>query len=280
MSAQEYCRQKAAPPGSNFHYSTLYHPAPIRRSLFALHALAAEVSQVIEECSDPGVARMKLAWWHEEIGRMAAGQARHPAGQELQAVLDRYAVTRDHLHALVQHTEARLELRQPESYEALLAFLREGPGLLWRLSADICGYQSPATPAICGEIGCSLAVFELLHQLRRDIARGSLFLPVDEMADAGLAAGDLFEPGGVNVRDFFALQIDRVGKGLEDCCTRLPSVDRRHQRHSLIMARLVIQTCREIARDGYRPAQHRVALTPLRKLWIAWRIKRGLSNED
>jgi phytoene synthase len=29
----------------------------------------------------------------------------------------------------------------------------------------------------------------------------------------------------------------------------------------------------EIARDGYRVLDHRTALTPLRKLWIAWRAR-------
>ncbi|MEO6929023.1 MAG: squalene synthase HpnD, partial [Casimicrobiaceae bacterium] len=29
----------------------------------------------------------------------------------------------------------------------------------------------------------------------------------------------------------------------------------------------------EIARDGYRVLDRRIALTPLRKLWIAWRAR-------
>ena len=32
----------------------------------------------------------------------------------------------------------------------------------------------------------------------------------------------------------------------------------------------------EIARDGYHVLDRRIALTPLRKLWIAWRTARSV----
>jgi len=38
-----------------------------------------------------------------------------------------------------------------------------------------------------------------------------------------------------------------------------------------VMAAIYRTLLGEIRRDGYRVLAHRVALTPLRKLWIAWR---------
>ena len=44
----------------------------------------------------------------------------------------------------------------------------------------------------------------------------------------------------------------------------------------MILAEILLVTLAEIRRDGYRILHHRIALTPLRKLWIAWRTRRRL----
>ena len=78
MSTQDYCQIKAAPPGSNLYYSILFYSRPLQRSLYTLHAFSTEIGDIVFECSDPGVARIKLQWWHEEIQRIYNKQARHP----------------------------------------------------------------------------------------------------------------------------------------------------------------------------------------------------------
>ena len=54
----------------------------------------------------------------------------------------------------------------------------------------------------------------------------------------------------------------------------LPAEDRRTQRPGLIMAAIYRALLDEIERDHYRVLDRRIALTPLRKLWIAWKTAR------
>ena len=51
----------------------------------------------------------------------------------------------------------------------------------------------------------------------------------------------------------------------------LPREDRHAKRPGLMMAAIYRTLLEEIADDGYRVLNQRTALTPLRKLWIAWR---------
>ena len=83
MTPEEYCRNKAAPAGSNLYYSTLYHDAQTRRILHALFALHYELNEVVYESSDAGATRVTLYWWIEEIGRLFSREARHPVTREL-----------------------------------------------------------------------------------------------------------------------------------------------------------------------------------------------------
>ncbi|OGT64552.1 MAG: hypothetical protein A2W69_03010 [Gammaproteobacteria bacterium RIFCSPLOWO2_02_47_7] len=253
-STEEYCRHKAAVAGTNFYYSTLYYPADIKRDLNALHAFHAEIEQVIEECTDPGVAHLKLAWWHEEIQRLFTDTARHPVARELSPVISRYAIKATAFVDLIRHYEQLIQPAQPESYQDFMDTLAQGPGIIWKLSARICGFRDQDTPGIVSQMGCLFGLFYLMqshrvnHQLYPD----------------------------QQIEYFKRLIID-----LEECCRRLPEVDCQTQTGALILANIIMQTCDEIARDGYRLDQHRINLTPLRKLWIAWRThKKVLRTED
>ena len=51
----------------------------------------------------------------------------------------------------------------------------------------------------------------------------------------------------------------------------LPAADRKSQRAGLIMAAIYRTLLDEIERDGFKVLTQRTSLTPLRKLWIAWK---------
>ena len=74
-----YCRDKiGGAAGSALHYSLLFLPPASRTTLIALYALRRELDDIADECADPGVARLKFAWWQEELANMFQGRARHP----------------------------------------------------------------------------------------------------------------------------------------------------------------------------------------------------------
>ena len=57
MTPDEYCQQKAASSGSSFYYSFLFLPPERRRAITALYAFCREVDDVVDEVTEPEVAR-------------------------------------------------------------------------------------------------------------------------------------------------------------------------------------------------------------------------------
>jgi 15-cis-phytoene synthase len=51
----------------------------------------------------------------------------------------------------------------------------------------------------------------------------------------------------------------------------LPSGDRRNQRAGLVMAAIYRTLLSEIEADGCHVLTRRTRLTPIRKLWLAWK---------
>ena len=62
MTPDQYCEDKAAKSGSSFYYSFRFLPEDRRRAVTALYAFCREVDDVVDECQDERVARVKLAW--------------------------------------------------------------------------------------------------------------------------------------------------------------------------------------------------------------------------
>ena len=66
-------------------------------------------------------------------------------------------------------------------------------------------------------------------------------------------------------------QIERAEQYYAQALGQLPAVDRKAQRPGLVMAAIYRALLDEIKRDGCQVLSQRTSLTPVRKLWIAWR---------
>ncbi len=64
----------------------------------------------------------------------------------------------------------------------------------------------------------------------------------------------------------------------DEALALLPAADRRSQRPALIMAAIYRTLLDEIERADFAVLNQRIALTPVRMLWIAWRTWRRASR--
>ena len=60
---------------------------------------------------------------------------------------------------------------------------------------------------------------------------------------------------------------------LDEALALLPDVDRRAQKPGLMMASIYRTLLREIEHDNFQVLHQRIALTPVRKLWLAWKMQ-------
>jgi phytoene synthase len=105
-----------------------------------------------------------------------------------------------------------------------------------------------------------------------DARRDRVYLPQDELARFGLTAEDILARRDSDAfRALMAFQADRARTYYELAFSKLAPEDRASQRAGLIMAAIYSALLEEIRRDGFQVLEQRIALTPLRKLWIAWK---------
>ncbi|MGE5095607.1 MAG: presqualene diphosphate synthase HpnD [Betaproteobacteria bacterium] len=272
MTPDEYCQEKAAASGSSFYYSFLFLPAERRRAITALYAFCREVDDVADEVSDPGVARTKLAWWRTEVADLFAGQPRHPVARALAPFVERFHIDAPRLNEIIDGMEMDLTHHRYPDFEALRLYCHRVAGVVGQLSACVFGYSNPRTVEFAEKLGIAFQLTNIIRDVGEDARRDRVYLPADELARHGLTAEDVLARR--HSEAFAAVmkqQSDRAQAWYDDAFATLPPEDRRSQRAGLIMAAIYRALLAEIRRDGYRVLDQRIALTPLRKLWIAWK---------
>jgi len=178
--------------------------------------------------------------------RLYRHAARHPVSFALDNVITRHGIQESQLQQLINNFEPLIALPQPLPWQELLLIFSRGPGEVWRLSTEICGHQAPETPALAVDTGSLISCFHLLQRT---------------------------PPPAAALTD----RMRGIQERLEHNCDIFPPADRHRQLHVLTMGKIISKTCLEILRKDSLQ-DYRLALTPLRKLWIAWRLHRRYRN--
>lgn len=276
MTPEQYCRDKAARSGSSFYYSFLFLPPVKRRAIIALYAFCREVDDAVDEISDPEVAARTLQWWRDEIQRTFQGEAAHPVGQALQTALADFDLQEAYFLEIIDGMAMDLTQHRYQNYSELALYCHRVASVVGLLSVEIFGYQDRRTLRFAEKLGQALQLTNIIRDVREDAELGRIYLPLDEMAEFGVTEDDILhyrQPRALV--ELLAFQHQRALKLYQQAMQTLPAGDRPAQRTALIMAAIYSTTLNEIADDGFQVMQHRVSITPLRKLWIAWRTARS-----
>jgi len=271
MTPDEYCQQKAAQSGSSFYYAFLFLPPMRRRAITALYALCREADDVVDECHDAQLARTKLAWWRAEIDRMLAGHPEHPVTRALHPHLASCGITRERLLAVIAGMEMDLDQTRYLDWPALRRYCWHAAGVVGELSAGVFGYRDPATLVYAERLGLAFQLTNIIRDVGEDARRGRIYLPVDDLQRFDVKASEIL--ASQHSDRFEALmqhQAERARALYRDAVQSLPEADRRSQRPGLMMAAIYHALLDEIERARWHVLEQRIALTPLRKLWLAW----------
>ena len=272
MTPEEYCQNKAASSGSSFYYSFLFLPPNRRRAIMAFYAFCREVDDVVDECSDPQLAATKLAWWREELDRLYAGQPQHPVTQALKTVLMEFNLPQEQLLEIIDGMEMDLQQTRYPDFKALSLYCYRVASVVGLLAAEIFGYTDRQTQKYAHDLGMAFQLTNISRDVGEDARRGRVYLPIDELKRFDVPLSDILDSRYTeNFRQLMEFQIERAEQYYVQAMAQLPSVDRKSQRPGLVMAAIYRTVLEEIKRDNCRVLTHRTSLTPLRKLWIAWR---------
>jgi phytoene synthase len=272
MTPDEYCQSKAAQSGSSFYYSFLFLSPERRRAITALYAFCREVDDAVDEPSEPSAAQAALAWWRGEVAQLFAGNPQHPVTRALAPATEPFGITQARLNEIMDGMEMDLNQSRHLDFAGLQLYCHRVAGVVGALAAAIFGHRNPKTLDYAERLGLAFQLTNIIRDVGEDARNNRIYIPMDELKRFEVGPADILE--GRHTENFTRLmrfQADRAMRCYDEALALLPREDRRAQRPGLVMAAIYRTLLNEIADDGFRVLKQRVALTPVRKLWIAWR---------
>lgn len=265
-------RSRAVPPGTTRYWSWLFAAKDSREPLLGIYALIAEWRALMDPGTESGVAQVKLAWWQEEMQRLAAGSAVHPISRHLAslpgAALTDFTPLTMTVEAAARHV-AGAPLERGEELEAHGGALRAGPLIV---AARLAGCRADEEDDGLLHSVAALAEADYLAgaiaDYRREARIGRVVFPIDELMAARVENSDLTAADPpAHLRSYLDGLRRRAAQLFTASAAVLPRADRARLRHLLILAALGAEHL-----NGSRPPAD--TDFRLRDLYLAWTTAR------
>ncbi|MYK35819.1 MAG: phytoene/squalene synthase family protein [Chloroflexi bacterium] len=191
-AAYEECQAVTKREARNFYYAFLTLPHPRRRAIYAAYAFSRLADDIADGDGAPPQKRSELAALRERLRNAYAGR---PEGAILTALVDAaatYDIPESLFQDIITGVEMDLEPRRFADFDELRHYCYHVASVVGLVSIRIFGYRDvPLAQETAVDFGLAMQLTNILRDLREDIERDRVYLPLNEMARFGYTEDDL-----------------------------------------------------------------------------------------
>lgn len=287
---------------TSFYYSFLVLPAEQRRAIIAVWDFCRAVDDTVDEIDEideiaaidqpaapqtadavhprrasqaerVAVARAALDGWRAELVRCYDGQwPQTPEGRQLQPFIGRFALPRQAFVDVIDGVAMDLDTSRYQTFDELLQYCHRVASAVGLICIRIFGCRDARASEYAVTLGVALQLTNIVRDVKDDLARGRVYLPLEDLQSMGchvedLAAGRLTDP----VRQLLAFECRRAHEYYRRAIEVRPSGDRRRLVAAEIMRAVYFETLQRIERSGYDVFSGRARVPRPRQALIAAR---------
>ena len=218
-------------------------------------------------------AREAVRFWREELARCyGAGVPQTREGRHLQPSIAAFGLPRELFEDVIDGVAMDLDTMRYETMPDLLEYCRRVASAVGMICIRIFGCQHEGSREYAAHLGVALQLTNILRDIKSDLERGRVYLPLEDLAAAGcriedLAAGRMTEP----VRRLIEFECRRAREFYQRAVDARPAEDRRRLVAAEIMRAVYFETLTRIERGGYDVFTTRVRVPRPRQALIAMR---------
>ena len=273
MDPDRYCLDAAAPPGSSLYYATLFAGTRERAAFVAVHALRHALLDIVDTIADANVRASKLNWWSGEIMEARDGSPHHPVSLAITRNCGKPLWSRPEVLAMLSAV-ARVSADDGIASEAVrdTFCIHVGGGTARLCMAAVESESGDGARDQIGALGAALEGAMLAGA--PSVHSGLRRLPTSAPDSSGRVDHDESGSGPEQIAEERA----RARQALADAIGGVPP---RAGPATFVYRTLAHIQLAALAQALRRPAGTAplvASVSPIRKLWIAWRVSRGVEH--
>lgn len=174
----------------NFHVGSLFLPRKYRQDIFNVYSWCRFSDDLGDEAT--GDRHALIREWREDLILMYQGEPQHPIHLALQKTIRAKGIPKDLFDRLLVAFADDIGQVRMADWAALRDYCRLSADPVGELFLHVFGGWSESNRDLSDEVCTGLQLANHLQDLGRDLDQDRIYLPQDEMAEAGVKEEDLF----------------------------------------------------------------------------------------
>jgi squalene synthase HpnC len=185
------CERIARSHYENFTLGSRLLPRPLRRHIAAIYAYARTADDFADEEPNRERALAALDDWERELAACYAGAPRHPIFVALAETVREFEVPIAPLQRLLVAFRMDVRFAGFSTFDELRHYCAHSADPVGHLVLYLFGYRDAERQARADDICTALQLTNFWQDVARDLAKGRVYLPTDDLRRFGVGRDDL-----------------------------------------------------------------------------------------
>lgn len=271
-------REPAAPhrlarqTGSNFYYAFLLLPRAKREAVKNVYGFCRIIDDLVDENPKSSDVYAELERWRNDVDGCFAGRATSPFLERLIESIERFDLPKQPFLDIIDGMEMDLKWSSYQTFADLREYCYRVASAVGLICIEIFGYESLRTREYAVNLGLALQLTNILRDLKRDVARGRNYIPIEDLERFGYSEDHLrsflYNNPFIELMKF---QHRRAGSYFDRAAAALPSEDRQSMFAAEIMASIYRELLASIAAVRFDVFRNQVTVSKRRRLEISFK---------
>ncbi|MBI3261827.1 MAG: squalene/phytoene synthase family protein [Acidobacteria bacterium] len=185
------------PRDTSFYYSFLALPALERDAIISVWDFCRAVDDAVDEvggastaCPEPGRGDPLARWRRELASCFGGGAPETEQGRRLEPHVSRFQLPRQPFEDLIDGVEMDLHRRRYETFELLHQYCLRVASAVGLICLPIFGARHTRSREYATYLGVALQLTNIIRDVSSDLARGRLYLPLEDLHRFGCTEGE------------------------------------------------------------------------------------------